>query len=70
MYTGGIITSKSCGTALDHGVLLVGYNQAQKYYIVKNSWGGSWGESGYVRIGMSGPGLGICGIQQVDCYPN
>jgi len=69
-YTGGIITSKSCGTEIDHGVLAVGYSAAQKYYIVKNSWGGSWGEKGYVRIGMNGQGKGICGIQQFDSYPN
>jgi len=49
--------------------LAVGYDQTNKFWIVKNSWGGSWGESGYVRIGMSGNGAGICGIQQMDSYP-
>jgi len=69
MYTSGVITSTSCGTNLDHGILGVGYDANQKFYIVKNSWGGSWGESGYVRIGMNGDGAGICGIQQMDSYP-
>jgi len=70
-YTGGIITSKSCGTQIDHGVLAVGYSTPQKYWIVKNSWGASWGEKGYVRIGIDASDKkGICGIQQFDSYPN
>jgi C1A family cysteine protease len=37
----------------DHAILLVGYNDAGQYFIVKNSWGTSWGESGYFRIAYS-----------------
>eukprot|EP01083_Nonionella_stella_P310481 1103153_1 len=50
-YTGGIMTN--CQSfQLDHGVLLVGYgvSGSTKYGIVKNSWGTSWGESGYIRL--------------------
>jgi len=54
---------------LDHGVLIVGYDINQKFWIVKNSWGATWGEQGYLRIGQNGDGFGICGIQQVDSYP-
>ena len=36
-YTGGILSS-GCGTSLDHGVLAVGYNTAEDYWLVKNSW--------------------------------
>jgi len=70
-YTGGIITSSSCGTALDHGVLTVGYGvdaTAGEYYIVKNSWTATWGEKGYVRIAIK-DGAGICGIQSQPSYP-
>jgi len=66
MYTSGILTSKKCGTKLDHGVLAVGYGD--DYYIVKNSWGASWGDAGYLKIGVA-EGKGICGIQMDPSYP-
>jgi len=40
--------SWECGKSLDHGVLLAGYTDT--YWLVKNSWGASWGESGYIRL--------------------
>ena len=63
MYTGGVITGSACGTSLDHGVLVVGYGteNGQEYYLVKNSWGPSWGVNGYVKIGIEA-GNGVCGI--------
>ena len=53
-YFGGIITDPTCGTALDHAVLAVGYGveNGVEYYLVRNSWGADWGEDGYVRIGV------------------
>merc|ERR1711907_541549 len=65
-YTGGVITS-GCGTQLDHGVLAVGYGteNGQPYFLVKNSWGPSWGDEGYVKIGQNN----VCGILQQASYP-
>lgn len=64
-YTGGIITS-GCGTNLDHGVLAVGYDSSSGYFLVKNSWGASWGDAGYVKISTSG---NTCGIHSDASYP-
>ena len=63
-YKEGVIDGEECGTDLDHGVTLVGYEAETDAWIVKNSWGGNWGESGYVRIKRAEDGYGICGINQ------
>jgi len=70
-YTSGILNSTKCGTQLDHGVLAVGYGteNGQAYYLVKNSWGASWGMSGYLKIANVGDGPGICGIQMAAVRP-
>jgi len=59
-YTSGIITSSSgCGTTIDHAVQAVGYSSPGNYWIVRNSWGPSWGEGGYVYVQA---GANVCGI--------
>ncbi|MBF0555058.1 MAG: fibronectin type III domain-containing protein [Nitrospirae bacterium] len=52
-YTSGIYSYVSGPYEGLHAILLVGYNDAQQYFIVKNSWGSSWGENGYYRIAYS-----------------
>jgi len=52
-YMGGVITSKSCGQKLNHGVVAVGYDKdfnGQEFFYVRNSWGEDWGENGFARI--------------------
>ena len=64
-YDSGILNSKNCGTDLDHAVTAVGYGSenGQDYFIVRNSWGPSWGEKGYIRIATEKDGQdGVCGI--------
>lgn len=73
MYESGVITGSACGTNLDHGVLVVGYGTEsnQPYWLVKNSWGSSWGEDGYVKIEKSSStkNKGTCGIAMQPSYP-
>jgi C1A family cysteine protease len=72
-YSSGVLTSTSCGTNLDHGVLIAGYGEenGQKYWLVKNSWGTTWGENGYVKIARSEStnDAGICGIAMDPSFP-
>jgi len=74
-YTGGVLSSDSCGQQLDHAVLAVGYGvesgTQQKYWKVKNSWGATtWGENGYVRLLRgSTEKYGECGIREMASYP-
>jgi len=67
-YHSGVITS-GCGTSLDHGVLAVGYGtlNGEEFFLVKNSWGASWGDSGYLRIGAGSSN--VCGILSSASYP-
>lgn len=78
LYKSGVFTG-SCGTNLDHGVLLVGYGTMNglDYYIMKNSWDVTWGDKGYMYMGKgidaSGKsyngGKGQCGVLMQGVYP-
>ncbi|KAK1427443.1 hypothetical protein QVD17_16129 [Tagetes erecta] len=70
-YKSGIFNG-SCGTYLDHAVVVVGYGteDGKDYWIVKNSWGEEWGEQGYMRIERNiKEKEGKCGIAMEAYYP-
>jgi len=81
-YSGGIFSAS--GNQLDHAVLLVGYGTdgADEYWKVKNSWGATWGDKGYIRMkkfcaptgrqllgGGGGNSGGTCGILMNPSFP-
>jgi len=72
-YTSGVMTA-ACGTALDHGVLAVGFDTdatGGDFWNVKNSWGADWGYHGYIWLGRGAKfnPNGQCGIQMAASYP-
>lgn len=76
-YKSGVITT-CCGDTLDHAVLAVGYgvnSVGQRYFKLKNSWGITWGDKGYVYFGadkisnMENGGSGVCGIFSMPTFP-
>jgi len=62
-YKGGVFDT-TCGQQLNHAILAVGYTD--KYYIVKNSWGASWGDGGYIYLVR---GKNMCGVGSEPSYP-
>ena len=68
-YKSGILDSDDCGTNVNHGALAVGYDvlDGKGFWIVKNSWGESWGEQGYIRIARASD-AGICGVNTNNVF--
>ncbi|XP_043705949.1 pro-cathepsin H-like isoform X2 [Telopea speciosissima] len=71
LYSKGVFTSTTCGSTpmdVNHAVLAVGYGVENDvpYWLVKNSWGASWGDSGYFKMEM---GKNMCGIATCASYP-
>ena len=74
-YVSGIMTNTTaCGTTVDHSVSIVGYGTSSgtPYWIIRNQWATTWGESGDARIlrDTTNSGLiGMCAIMSFATYP-
>jgi C1A family cysteine protease len=67
-YASGVVTTSTCGTKLDHGILAVGYGteDGNDFFLVKNQWDTKWGDNGYIKIGAGDSN--ICGILTAPSY--
>jgi C1A family cysteine protease len=66
-YKSGIITS-NCGQSLDHCVQIVGWDTSSTgvdYWIIRNSWGTSWGNAGYIYVARN---KNLCGVADEATY--
>jgi hypothetical protein len=71
LYSGGVMKGLLCSSdpkKLDHGVAVVGYGTdgSDDYWTIRNSWGATWGEGGYVRLIR---GKNACGLADQPSYP-
>ena len=70
-FKSGVLT-QNCSPCLNHAVIAVGYGELNgvNYWLIRNSWGSSWGDSGYIRILRTDKNdVGLCGMLQRNSYP-
>jgi len=70
-YAGGVYSNSTCPSGpldVNHDVMLVGYGTERgvEYWLIKNSWGPTWGDKGYFKIQR---GVNMCGIANCGSYP-
>ena len=70
-YKSGVV-DRNCGTAINHGVMLVGAGTQDgiDFWKIKNSWGAGWGDDGFIKIlRESGHKQGVCQVNYACSYP-
>mmetsp|Transcript_8571 Transcript_8571/g.9728 ORF Transcript_8571/g.9728 Transcript_8571/m.9728 type:complete len:317 (+) Transcript_8571:26-976(+) len=65
-YTGGVVTRSTCGTGMNHAVVIVAYDAVEDAWKVRNSWGANWGENGHIRLKQ---GENTCNLLYKPAYP-
>jgi len=73
LYKSGVYDDPECGNNLDHGVAAVGYGTSEEgvdYFVIRNSWGDVWGESGYIKLARQSDTVnGTCGVLSFASRP-
>jgi len=75
--SGVVLSSKLCGANINHAAVAIGYGSltyknsqgksiTEGYWLIKNSWGSSWGQNGYIMLSRSG---NTCGVLSQAVYP-
>lgn len=70
-YSSGVFNDSTCGNQHNHATNVVGMGittDGIEYWVMRNSWGASWGEGGYMRMEIV-EGDGQCGVQMWPIYP-
>jgi len=72
LYGGGVFTgcTGQTGAIINHAVQAVGYTD--DYWLIRNSWGGSWGEGGYIRLSRAKDSVLVEDVEPGDgfsCVP-
>ncbi|VDN01149.1 unnamed protein product [Thelazia callipaeda] len=68
-YKSGVYAPKHCSHRPNHAVLIVGYDGTKKripYWLIKNSWGTSWGDNGYMKLIRNNHNT--CGVATMAVY--
>jgi len=54
-YKKGIFDGRCCASGINHAVVIVGFGveNAKEFWIIRNTWGATWGEEGHIRIALS-----------------
>ena len=70
-YKSGVLKKSDCTNGLNHGVVIMGYQNKKKadaqgdanYWKVQNSWGAKWGDNGYIKLQIAGKD-GTCAMNK------